>query len=85
MRLKLLYFASLREHLGVEAETVEVPITVATVRELRAWLIDRDANYAHGLAPQRAIRMAVNKRLAQAETLLSEGAEVAFFPPVTGG
>jgi sulfur-carrier protein len=85
MQLKLLYFASLREHLGVDSETVEVPISVITLGDLRAWLIGRGTGYALGLAPQRAIRMALNKRLAQAETSLIEGAEVAFFPPVTGG
>ncbi len=85
MHLTILYFASLRETLGREAESLEVPVTVTTAGELRAWLSLRDASFGQALAGNRALRMAINKRLAQPESALVEGAEVAFFPPVTGG
>jgi sulfur-carrier protein len=85
MQLKILYFASLRETLGRESESLEVPGAVTTAGELRAWLGQRDAKFGQALSANRALRMAINKRLAQHETALVEGAEVAFFPPVTGG
>lgn len=85
MKLKLLYFASLREQLGVGSEELTVPANVATVATLRAHLMLRDANWNLALAPQKALRVAVNQDMAQADTLLRPGDEVAFFPPVTGG
>jgi sulfur-carrier protein len=85
MHLKILYFASLREVLGRDEENIEIPATIVTAGQLRTWLSQRDAQFAQGLAANRALRTAINKRLAQPETLLVEGAEVAFFPPVTGG
>ena len=85
MQLKILYFASLREALACDQETVEVPQEIRTVGALRRWLSERNDRYASGLASKRAIRIAINKRLAQAEEALIDGAEVAFFPPVTGG
>jgi sulfur-carrier protein len=85
MQLKILYFASLREALGLEEETVDVPVNVSTAGELRAWLGQRNERYTKALAVNRSLRMAINKRLAQPESILTAGAEVAFFPPVTGG
>lgn len=85
MHLKILYFASLREALGRESENLEIPETVRTAGELRLWLSQRDVGFSEALAENRALRMAMNKRLAEPKTALVEGAEVAFFPPVTGG
>ena len=77
------YFASIREAVGRYSE----PLTTqcATVGELRQELIARGAPWAECLAEGRAVRMAVNQLMAKADTALAEGAEVAFFPPVTGG
>jgi sulfur-carrier protein len=85
MKLKILYFASLREALGFEQETVDVPAAITTAAHLREWLGQRNESSAQAFAAHRALRMAINKRLAQPESMLIEGAEVAFFPPVTGG
>ena len=85
MQLKIMYFASLREALGCDQETVQVPPEVTSAGALRIWLAGRSEAYALALATKRSIRIAVNKRLAQPEEPLVEGAEVAFFPPVTGG
>jgi sulfur-carrier protein len=85
MHLKILYFASLRETLGREQESVDVPANVSTAADLKLWLGQRDINFGQVLSGQKALRMAINKRLAVPETPLVEGAEVAFFPPVTGG
>ncbi len=77
------YFASLREALG-PGEPVEVA-DGATVGQLRDALLARGGRHAEVLARGRAVRVAVAQVLADEAALLAEGAEVAFFPPVTGG
>jgi molybdopterin synthase sulfur carrier subunit len=85
MKITVLYFARLREALGLERETLELPPGVTTVGELRAWLVGRGAPWAAAFTEIRRIRAAVAQQMAGDDTRLAEGAEVAFFPPVTGG
>lgn len=85
MKLELRFFASLREALGLSQETVEVPEVVKTVSQLRAHLITRGGVWAEALAEGKALRCALNQTMVDANTALIDGAEVAFFPPVTGG
>ncbi len=85
MRLTLLYFASLREAVGVGRESLVPPADVTTVGALRAWLRSRGDAWQRALAEERNVRAAVDQRMASADTPLAEDAEVAFFPPVTGG
>lgn len=85
MKLELRYFASVREALGASQETVEVPDGIATVGDVRAWLRARGGAWAETLAEGRALRMACNHTMTDAGTRLTDGCEVAFFPPVTGG
>jgi len=85
VKLRVLYFARLREELGRSAEAVEFPGEAATVAALRDFLSGRDANWAAALAPRRGVRIAVNQDMAEDATALAAGDEVAFFPPVTGG
>ena len=85
MKVKVLFFASLREQLGTTALDVEVPGSVTTVGALRAHLRGRGAAYESALGEKRALRMAVNQEMVQAAAPLKGGDEVAFFPPVTGG
>ncbi|WP_420997195.1 molybdopterin converting factor subunit 1 [Cupriavidus sp. 30B13] len=85
MHIELRFFASVREQLGVGQERAEVPAAVATVGELRRWLVSRGGAWAEALAEGRALRMAVDHEVADAGSALAEGCEVAFFPPVTGG
>lgn len=85
MRLTLRYFASLREALGPGGELDWPASPEATAGALRAWLGTQSPAHAQALAPGRAVRVAVDQVLAREATLLHEGAEVAFFPPVTGG
>ena len=77
------YCASLREALG-GGQAVAVPAG-CTVGVLRDLLIAQGAGHAHALARGRAVRAAVAQQMAAEDTLLLAGAEVAFFPPVTGG
>lgn len=85
MKIELRYFASVREALGVAQEAVEVPDGVATVGDVRAWLSARGGPWAETLAQGRALRMACNHTMTDAAARLTDGCEVAFFPPVTGG
>lgn len=83
MKIQLRYFASLREALGA-SDNVEVGegSTVATLRDM---LLARGGRHADLLARGRAVRCALNQVLCDESAALSDGAEVAFFPPVTGG
>jgi molybdopterin synthase sulfur carrier subunit len=83
MKVTVRYFAALREALGA-SEPVEVA-EGATVGALRDLLIARDAAHAAALARGRAVRTALNQAMCDELAPLAEGAEVAFFPPVTGG
>lgn len=85
MKVHLLYFASLREGLGIDRESVELPAEVQTAAGLRAWLQRRDHRFEALLAESRAVRVSIDQVMATPATPLRDGAEVAFFPPVTGG
>lgn len=83
MKVQVRYFASLRERLGAH-ETVQLA-DGATLASLRDSLIARGGEHAAALSRQRLVRCALQQRLCDESQPLSEGAEVAFFPPVTGG
>ncbi len=84
MQIKLRYFAALREALGA-GETLDVP-DACTLAALRSALIARGEPHASALARHKAVRCAVDQQVAlQEDVVLRPGAEVAFFPPVTGG
>ncbi len=85
MKVKVLFFASLREQLGTGAVELEVPPAVATVAALRAHLRGLGSAYEVALGEKKALRMAVNQEMVQASAALKSGDEIAFFPPVTGG
>lgn len=85
MKIELKYFASVRESLGVAHESVELPESIGTVGEVRAWLRARGGAWGETLAEGRALRMACNQTMTDAAARLTDGCEVAFFPPVTGG
>ena len=85
MTITILYFANLREALGHARESVALPPGVETAGQLRAWLRERGGAWAEQLAEGRAVRVSVDQAMAGPTTPLKPGAEVAFFPPVTGG
>jgi molybdopterin synthase sulfur carrier subunit len=85
MKITLRFFASVREALGVSHESVELPVGVKTVGEVRNFLIVRGGAWAGALSHERALRMAFNQVMCDPATAIREGGEVAFFPPVTGG
>jgi molybdopterin synthase sulfur carrier subunit len=85
VKVTLKYFASLREALGPGGALEWTPSGLPTTAALRTWLCTLSSAHAQALAPGRAVRVAVDQVLADDATPLHEGAEVAFFPPVTGG
>jgi molybdopterin synthase sulfur carrier subunit len=85
MKVELKFFASVREALGVSNESVQMPDEVVNVGDVRAWLRARGGVWAETLAEGRSLRMACNHVMTDASQRLTDGCEVAFFPPVTGG
>ena len=83
MNVQLLYFASLREQLGLAAEDVDVPAGISTVAGLRGHLRSRGGKYE--AIEKGPVRAAVNQDMVQPAAPIKAGDEVAFFPPVTGG
>ncbi len=82
IEVRVLYFASVREVLGT-GETVAT--AAATLGALRDELIARSADHARVLGRTRPLRMALDQVMSREDAVLRAGAEVAFFPPVTGG
>lgn len=82
MSVKILYFASLKEALGMASESIELPAGVTTVGTLRDWLVTQGREK---LASAKNLRCAVNQDMAGLDAPVREGDEIAFFPPVTGG
>ena len=85
MKLELRFFASLREALGVSQESIVIPDSIKTIADLRAHLVQRGNPWSEVLAQSKVLRCALNQVMVDAGTPLKENAEVAFFPPVTGG
>ncbi len=83
MKITVRYFASIREALGQSGETVDT--SAATLGALRDELSARGGAHVQALARGKAVRMALNQVMVEESAALVEGAEVAFFPPVTGG
>ena len=85
MKVKLLFFAGLREQLGSSGEEIELPAGVTTLAGIREHLKSRGGNYERVFSGKALVRMALNQEMAQPTAPVKPGDEVAFFPPVTGG
>ncbi len=81
--IDVLYFAWVRERIGLPREQVET--SAATVADLVAELKLREERYAAAFADISALRVAVDQELCEFDTPLAGAREVAFFPPMTGG
>ncbi|WP_291808725.1 molybdopterin converting factor subunit 1 [Limnobacter sp.] len=85
MKVKVRFFASLKEQLGQDSLEVNAAFSPATVAGLRAHLCAEYPGFAKAIAEVGRLRAAVDQNMADDETPVGEQAEVAFFPPVTGG
>jgi sulfur-carrier protein len=83
MKLTIKYFASIREAIGVSSEAMTFEFN--TVAALRDVLIAKGSPYAEVLARGKSVRTALNLVMCDESASLTDGCEVAFFPPVTGG
>jgi len=83
--MRVLYFAWVRQKVGVAEEEVSPPAEVRDVAGLVGWLAARSPGHAAAFAQARTIRAAVNQEFATPDQTVRPGDEIAFFPPVTGG
>lgn len=83
MKVTVRYFASIREAMGTGSEVLET--AAVTLAQLRDELIARPGAGGEFLARGRAVRIALNQVMSDESASLTDGCEVAFFPPVTGG
>jgi len=85
MAIELLYFAWVRESIGMGAETVAPPSDVVTVSDLIGWLTTRSPGHAAAFADPARLRAALDQAFVPLDTPIAGAGEVAIFPPVTGG
>ena len=84
-RVKLVYFAWVRERIGKPEEDVELPPGIATVAELVGWLKGRGEEYDYAFENEGVVRAAIDRVHARPDAPLAGAREIAFFPPMTGG
>lgn len=82
---KLVYFAWVRERIGIPEEEVALPAEVATVADLVRWLKTRGEHYEYAFENEGVVRAAIDKLHAKPATPIEGAREIAFFPPMTGG
>ena len=83
--MKVLYFAWLRDRVGITDEEVDPPVEVTTVSQLIDWLAQQSPGHKEAFSDPTIVRCALNQEYVQALEKFSRDDEVAFFPPVTGG
>ncbi len=83
--MRALYFAWVRERIGVAEEELSPPGDVRTVAELMAWLAGRSEAHAHAFDNPAVIRAALDRTHVKHDAPIAGAREVAFFPPMTGG
>jgi len=83
--ITILYFASIKEKLGLAKEEIEFPSGVSNVNELTALLRARGDVWAEALHDGPKLKVAVNHSMVTPHASIGDGDEIAFFPPVTGG
>jgi molybdopterin synthase sulfur carrier subunit len=84
-KIKLRYFAWVRERIGKAEEEVAPPSDIATVAELMAWLAGQGEQYAYAFENPKVIRAAIDRNHVRGEARIEGAGEIAFFPPMTGG
>jgi molybdopterin synthase sulfur carrier subunit len=83
--MTILYFAWLKEKIGLDEEQLTPPPDVATVGQLVDWLVERGPGYAEAFADRDVVRAAIDQDFAEMDDPIAGAGEIAFFPPVTGG
>lgn len=83
--IKILYFARIKEGLGIGQELIDIPPGAADVASLTAWLRTRGTAWQTELGPGKSLRVAINQTMVSIDAAIKDGDEIAYFPPVTGG
>jgi molybdopterin synthase sulfur carrier subunit len=83
--MKLVYFASVREAIGLSSEDRDIPCDARTVGDFVIWLRGQSQEHAVALDDLSRLRFALDQNTVTADALLGDGEELAIFPPVTGG
>ncbi|MEO1542499.1 MAG: molybdopterin converting factor subunit 1 [Pseudomonadota bacterium] len=83
--VKLMYFAWVREKVGMSSEDAQLPETAQTVADVMAWLKTRGPEFEAAFENDTVIRTAIDQTHAQHDATILNAREIAFFPPVTGG
>jgi molybdopterin synthase sulfur carrier subunit len=83
--MKILYFAWLREKVGVPEENLAVPADVLTVQDLIVWLRSQSPRHKAAFENDKLVRCAINQEFVTLAARIEAAVEIAFFPPVTGG
>ncbi|MFG1294654.1 MULTISPECIES: molybdopterin converting factor subunit 1 [Xanthobacter] len=83
--MRILYFAWLRERVGVAEEELDPPAAVVSVADLARWLAARDEAHAAAFTDPKVVRAALDRRHVKPDAPIAGAREVAFFPPMTGG
>ncbi|MFM9898166.1 MoaD/ThiS family protein [Sphingorhabdus sp.] len=83
--MKLVYFASVREAIGLSSEDRDIPCDARTVGDFVIWLRGQSQEHAVALDDLSRLRFALDQNMVTADALLGDGLELAIFPPVTGG
>ncbi len=82
---RILYFAWVRDSVGVGEEAVEIPADVTSVAELAGFLSTRSDGHARAFSDLTRLRAAVDLSMVGFDSAITGASEIAFFPPVTGG
>ena len=83
--MTVLYFAWVREKVGIPAEQLELPADVQSVEDLAGYLRKRNESFSNAFSDTRGLRVALNQEHVSWDAPVAANDEVAFFPPVTGG
>lgn len=84
-KTRLIYFAWVRERIGMAEEDVDLPVGIETVADLLRWLKSRGEEYEHALQYPDVIRVAINHEHVDHREKIAGAREIALFPPMTGG
>ena len=83
--IRLVYFAWVRERVGLPEETLDIPVDLTTIADLVRWLKARGEGYETAFADETVVRAALDHVHAKPQARLGTAREIAFFPPMTGG
>lgn len=85
MRVRFVFFASVREAIGVDAEERDLPDSMTDIAQCLDWLSAQSDKYADAFADRNKLRFALDQHMAGPDAPIGHAKELAIFPPVTGG